>query len=140
SLAVLREHFKDTGLVPVQGGGVSSSSIPAEERNINLAPGSALSLALITGDFDMSGIGTVTHVEGKRVYGFGHPFMGLGGCELPMMTGYTHTIFPRLTLSFKMGSPIRTVGVINADTSTCIAGWLDQKPDMLPVTATVLRE
>jgi len=139
SLAVLRDHFKDIGLVPVQGGAVSAN-IPADERNIKLAPGSALSVAMITGDFDMSGIGTVTHVEGKRVYGFGHPMMGLGGCDLPMMTGYTHTIFPRLTLSFKMGSPMRTVGVINADTSTCIAGWLDRVPDMLPVSSTIIRE
>ena len=139
SLAVLREHFQQCGLVPMQGGAVSSS-IPADERNISLAPGSALSLAMITGDFDMSGIGTVTHIEGKRVYGFGHPFMNLGGCDLPLMTGYTHTIFPRLSISFKMGSPMRNVGVINADTSTCIAGWLDRQPDMLPLSATLLRE
>lgn len=139
SLAVLREHFKDTGLEPMQGGGVSSN-IPAEERNINLAPGSALSLAMITGDFDMSGIGTVTHIEGKRVYGFGHPFMSLGSCDLPLMTGYTHTIYPRLSISFKMGSPMRVVGIINADTSTCIAGWLDKQPDMLPLASTLVRE
>jgi hypothetical protein len=45
-----------------------------------------------------------------------------------------------LTISFKMGSPMRTVGVINADTSTCIAGWLDRVPDMLPVSSTIIRE
>ncbi|MSQ95287.1 MAG: SpoIVB peptidase S55 [Gemmataceae bacterium] len=139
SLAVLREHFRDGGLVPMQGGG-AAGNIPAEERNIALAPGSALSIAMITGDFDMSGIGTCTHIEGKRVYGFGHPMMGVGSCDLPMMTGYTHTIMSRLTLSFKMGSPMRTVGVINADTSTCVAGWLDRQPDMLPLTSTLLRE
>ena len=139
SLAVLRDTFKDSGLVPMQGGGVAAN-IAEDERNIGLAPGSALSLAMITGDFDMSGIGTVTHIEGKRVYGFGHPFMGLGDCDLPLMTGYTHTIFARQSLSFKMGSPMRTVGVINADTSTCIAGWLDRTPDMMPLSATLLRE
>ena len=56
------------------------------------------------------------------------------------MTGYIHTIYPRQTVSFKMGSPLRTVGVINADVSTCIAGWLGRKPDMLPVRMTVARE
>jgi SpoIVB peptidase S55 len=139
ALAILKENFSQHGLVPMQGG-AASTNIPADERNIALAPGSALSVALITGDFDMSGIGTVTHVEGKRVYGFGHPMMGLGACDLPMMTGYTHTIFPRLSLSFKMGSPLRTVGTINADTSTCIAGMLDRQPDMLPVSSTIVRE
>src|SRR5262249_23656765 len=33
-----------------------------------------------------------------------------------------------------------TVGVINADVSTCIAGWLERKPDMLPVHMSVARE
>jgi hypothetical protein len=139
SLAALRDQLEPFGLVPVQGGGVSSS-IPEDERNSPLQVGGGLSVAMITGDFDMSAIGTVTHIEGKRVYGFGHPMLGLGACELPMMTGYTHTIFPRLTLSFKMGSPIRSVGVISADTSTGIAGWLDRAPDMLPLTATLVRQ
>ena len=79
----------------------------------------------------------MTHIEGDRVYGWGHPFMGLGACEFPLMTGYIHTIYPRQTVSFKMGSPLRTVGVVNADVSTCIAGWLHRKPDMLPVRMTV---
>ena len=60
-------------------------------------------------------------------------FFGVGGCDFPLMTGYVHVINPRLMVSFKMGSPLRTVGVINADVSTCIAGWLDRKPDMMPM-------
>jgi hypothetical protein len=36
-----------------------------------------------------------------------------------------------------MGSPLKVVGLINADVSTCIAGWTDRKPDMLPVRMTV---
>ena len=100
------------------------AKIADEEKDVPLEPGGPLAVALITGDFDLSGIGTVTHIEGNRVYGWGHPFFGLGGCEFPLMTGYIHTIYPRQTVSFKMGSPLRTVGVINADVSTCIAGWL----------------
>src|SRR5205085_6208812 len=41
------------------------------------------------------------------------------------------------TVSFKMGSPLRPVGVINADVSTCIAGWLGRKPDMMPIQMSV---
>ncbi len=139
SLALLRDTLSRHGMVPVQGGGVGGN-IPEEDRNTPLLPGGALSVALVTGDFDMSGIGTVTHIEGKRVYGFGHPFFGLGACEFPLMTGYVHVIYPRQTISFKMGSPLRTVGVINADVSTCIAGWLDRQPDLLPVSVTLRRE
>jgi hypothetical protein len=139
SLALLRDQFRHSGLVPMQGG-AASARIAEEEKDTPLEPGGPLAVALVMGDFDMSGIGTVTHIEGKRVYGWGHPFFGLGTCEFPLMTGYIHTIYPRQSVSFKMGSPLRTVGVINADVSTGIAGWLDRKPDLLPVRMTVTRE
>ncbi|MCI0378898.1 MAG: hypothetical protein L0215_14925 [Gemmataceae bacterium] len=139
SMALLRDSLSDFGMTPMQGGGVPAK-ISDEERNTPIAPGGALMVSMVTGDFDMSGIGTVTHVEGKRVYGWGHPFFNIGACEFPLMTGYVHLIMPRLTMSVKMGSTIKTVGVINADVSTCIAGWLDRQPDMLPVSATLLRE
>jgi hypothetical protein len=139
SLGLMREHFRSAGMVPMQGGAVSSK-VRDEVKDTQIEPGGALTVALVLGDFDVSGIGTVTHVEGKRVYGWGHPFFGSGNCEFPLMTGYVHTIYPRQSISFKMGSPIKTVGIINADVSTCIAGWLDRKPDLLPVKMALSRE
>jgi hypothetical protein len=139
SLALLRDHLHGTGLVPMQGGG-ATAQIAEEEKNAVLQPGSPLAVALVMGDFDLSGIGTVTHVEGQRVYGWGHPFMSLGNCDFPLLTGYIHTIYPRQSVSFKMGSPLKPVGLINADVSTCIAGWLGRKPELLPVRMTLLRE
>ena len=138
SLSLLDETFRRNGLTPMQGGGVGAA-LAADEKEARIEPGSALAVSLVSGDFEMSGIGTVTHVEGKRVYGWGHPFMGLGACEFPLMTGYTHTIIPSLSISFKLGSPLKSVGVINADTSTCVAGWLDRPVDLLPVKATLRR-
>ena len=92
---------------------------------------------MVTGDFDLSGIGTVTHVEGDRVYGFGHPMFGLGACEFPMMTGYIHTVYPRTSVSMKMGSPLKVVGVIDTDVSTGVSGRLGLKPDMIPIRVKV---
>jgi hypothetical protein len=136
SLRMLNQKTSGFGLVPMQGGG-ASAKVLEDEKNTPLEPGGPLSVSLIMGDFDLSGIGTVTHIEGNRVYGWGHPFMSLGSCEFPLMTGYIHTIYPRQTVSFKMGSPLRLVGVINADVSTCIAGWLGRKPDLLPLRMSV---
>jgi hypothetical protein len=136
SLKLLRERCGGAGLVPVQGGG-ATAQVADDEKDVPMEAGGPLAVSLISGDFDLSGIGTVTHIEGNRVYGWGHPFMGLGACEFPLMTGFIHTIYPRQTVSFKMGSPLRTVGVINADVSTGIAGWLGRKPDLLPVRMTV---
>jgi hypothetical protein len=136
SLRLLRERCGDMGLLPVQTGG-AAPAVTEQEKNAVLEPGAPLAVGLITGDFDLSGIGTVTHVEGDRVYGWGHPFMSLGYCELPMMTGYIHTVYPRQTVSFKMGSPLRTVGAVTADTSTGVAGWVGARPDLLPVQMSV---
>src|SRR5262249_4194530 len=139
SLKLLGEVFPQRGLVPMQSGGASGKTL-ADAKNVPLENGGALVVALITGDFDMSGIGTVTHIEGKRVYGFGHPMLSLGGCDLPLMTGHVHADYPPWNVRFKMGTPLQTVGAITADVSTCIAGWVDKKPDMLPMSMTVRKE
>lgn len=137
SLRLFHERCgRQMGLVPMQGGAVSGK-VAEEEKDVTLEAGGSLSLSMITGDFDLSGIGTVTHIEGRRVYGWGHPFMSLGACEFPLMTGYVHTIYPRQTVSFKMGSPLKPVGVINADVSTCIAGWLGKEAEMMPMKMSV---
>jgi len=127
---------KRLGLVPMQGGGVGGKA-GSDAKDVPLEAGGPLALSLVTGDFDLSGIGTVTHIEGQRVYGWGHPFMSLGACEFPLMTGYIHTVYPRQTVSFKMGSPLKQVGVINADVSTGIAGWLGKEVDMMPMQINV---
>ncbi|HEY7329034.1 MAG TPA: SpoIVB peptidase S55 domain-containing protein [Gemmataceae bacterium] len=136
SLKLLHDRCGQFGLIPVQGG-AAPARITDEEKDTPLEPGSPLAVSLIRGDFDLSGIGTVTHVEGDRVYGWGHPFLSLGSCEFPLMSGYIITVYPRQTVSFKMGAPLKSLGVINADVSTCIAGWLGRKADMLPMRMTV---
>jgi hypothetical protein len=136
ALKLLRQRCASFGMVPMQSG-MAAGKIVDAEKETPLMPGGPLAVSLVSGDFDLSGIGTVTHIEGNRVYGWGHPFMSLGSCDYPLMTGYIHTVYPRQTVSFKMGSPLRTVGVINADVSTCIAGWLDKKPDLLPMRMSV---
>jgi hypothetical protein len=136
ALAVLGERLAPLGLAPMAGGAAPERVIRAEGDK-PLVPGAPLSIAMVTGDFDLSGIGTVTHVEGDRVYGFGHPMFSLGTCEFPMMTGFIHTVYPRASVSMKMGSPLKVVGVLDTDVSTCVAGRIGLKPDMIPVTVRV---
>ncbi|MDR3637189.1 MAG: SpoIVB peptidase S55 domain-containing protein [Isosphaeraceae bacterium] len=136
ALALLGERFRPIGLAPMAGGAAPERVIK-EEGDRPLVPGAPLSIAMITGDFDLSGIGTVTHVEGDRVYGFGHPMFSLGACEFPMMTGYIHTVYPRASVSMKMGSPLKIVGVIDTDVSTGVAGRVGPAPDLLPLSVRV---
>ena len=136
ALAMMEGRFRPLGLAPMAGGAAPERVI-REEGDKPLVPGAPLSIAMVTGDFDLSGIGTVTHVEGDRVYGFGHPMFSLGACEFPMMTGYIHTVYPRASISMKMGSPLKVVGVLDTDVSTGVAGRFGPKPDMLPLAVRV---
>ena len=136
ALAFLEERFRPLGMAPMAGG-AASAKVVEEEGDKPLVPGAPLSIAMVTGDFDLSGIGTVTHVEGDRVYGFGHPMFSLGACEFPLMTGYIHTVYPRASVSMKMGSPLKTVGTLDTDVSTGVAGRVGPKPDMLPMSVRV---
>ena len=136
ALVLLGERFQPLGMAPMAGGAAAGRVI-REEGDKPLVPGAPLSIALVTGDFDLSGIGTVTHVEGNRVYGFGHPMFSLGACEFPMMTGYIHTVYPRASVSMKMGSPLKVVGVIDTDVSTGVAGRIGPRPDLLPLEVRV---
>src|ERR1700678_4383237 len=136
ALSLLSDRLRPLGMAPMSGG-AAPERVVREEGDRPLVPGSPLSIAMVTGDFDLSGIGTVTHVEGDRVYGFGHPMFSLGACEFPMMTGYIHTVYPRASVSMKMGSPLKVVGVIDTDVSTSVAGRIGPKPDMLPLAVRV---
>ncbi len=136
ALGLLADRLRPIGMAPMAGGGAPERVI-REMGDRPLVPGAPLSIGLVLGDFDLSGIGTVTHVEGNRVYGFGHPMMSLGACELPMMTGYIHTVYPRASVSMKMGSPLKIVGVIDTDVSTSVAGRVGATPDMLPMSVRV---
>lgn len=138
SLAELRKHLAPFGLLPMASGGVSSD-VTASEPEQPIVPGASLGASLVTGDFDLSGIGTATHVAGNRVWGWGHPFMSGGRCHYVLRSGHVHLVNPKQDLSTKMGSVVSTLGIINADVSTCIAGELGATPDMLPMTVTLDR-
>ncbi len=136
ALSVLETRLRPLGMAPMAGG-LAPEHVIREQERTPLVAGAPLSIAMVMGDFDLSGIGTVTHVEGNRVYGFGHPMFGLGTCDMPMMTGFIHTVYPRASVSMKMGSPLRVVGVIDTDVSTGVAGRIGPKPDMLPLSIRV---
>jgi len=87
--SVLREFmplFEQIGAMPVQGGssGSVTSAKPVAGWQDSLQPGSAVAGVLVAGDMNVTGMGTVTYNDGKRVLAFGHPFFNLGPVEMPM--------------------------------------------------------
>ena len=118
-------------------GGAAPEHVITRGRRRPLVPGAPLSIAMVMGDFDLSGIGTVTARRGQPRLWIWPPHVRPGRCELPMMTGFIHTVYPRASVSMKMGSPLKVVGVLDTDVSTGVAGRIGPKPDMLPMTVRV---
>jgi hypothetical protein len=105
AMEFLTEALGPAGMIPVQTGGMSPA-VAAAARDAKLAPGSAVSIPMVTGDANYSAVGTVTDIVGDRVFAFGHGFYGDGAVELPMGPAYVNTVVASLFASFKVSSDL----------------------------------
>jgi hypothetical protein len=124
-----RGVFGAMGFTPVMGGAAGTSIGPTPP----LEPGSAVGVSLIEGDLDLSATGTVTHLDGDRVYAFGHPFYNLGPTQFPLKKAWVYSLFPSLHVSWKIAAATEAVGTMDQDRTTAIAGRLGAAPQMIPV-------
>jgi hypothetical protein len=135
------EHFwpqlRAIGLEPRQG--VSGSGRPTEASSTALKPGAMISVQLLTGDLSIGADGTVTHVDGNRVYAFGHRFLSVGNTELPFARSEVLTLLPNLSTSFKISSARERMGTITGDYSTAITGELGRSPNLVPVSVSLTK-
>ncbi|MBI1748699.1 MAG: hypothetical protein HYR55_19255 [Acidobacteria bacterium] len=123
-------YFESLGLRPVLGGG---SAPDLEDDGVPLQPGSPLSVQLVRGDLNINASGTVTHVDGRRIYAFGHPFLSAGFTQLPFNKDRVLAILPSLFASSRISVSTKPLGVIQQDRATGILGKLDAAARMIPV-------
>ena len=133
-------RLKQLGLEPRQG--ISSGGqIPSKLGDPKtLRPGDMISVDLLSGDFGIGAEGTVTEVDGNRVYAFGHRFLSVGDTELPFARAEVLTLLPNLNTSFKISSPKQWMGAITQDRSTSVYGELGRKASTAPLTISVTDE
>ena len=86
----------------------------------------------------MGATGTVTHIDNDRVYAFGHPLYNLGPAAFPMTRAHVYTMLPSLMTSFKISSLGETIGTMQQDRATAIAGTLGPGPSLVPMTISVV--
>ncbi len=134
------EHFstalRKLGLEPQQGlGGQAAAS--GRGSLPKLEPGSMISVQLVSGDLAIGADGTVTMIDGDKIYAFGHRFLGLGSAEMPFARSEVITVLPSLASSFKISAGRAAIGTITQDGNAAIAGQLGQASGMIPVTLDV---
>jgi hypothetical protein len=134
SLSLFSAELTKSGLLPVSGVGGSAAITPLEPfDDTTLTPGTSVSVQLVRGDYSIAASGTVTFRDGEHIYAFGHPFLGLGGSDMPMTESSVVTVIPNAYNSFKLAVPGRMVGSISQDRATGVFGQLGHAPRMIPV-------
>jgi len=134
---VVAGAFRDSGFTPIITG-AASNEVAAPTGP--LREGDAVGVSLISGDLEMGATGTVTHIDNDRVYAFGHPLYNLGPAAFPMTRAHVYTMLPSLMTSFKISSLGETIGTMQQDRATAIAGTLGKGPSLVPMTISVVSE
>jgi hypothetical protein len=98
-----------------------------------LQPGAAVAGTLVSGDFDISAVGTVTYREGDNLLAFGHPFFNSGPVNIPMSQAKVIATLSSLYASNKFAIATKIIGNIRQDRSTGIMGLIGEIPPLLPV-------
>ena len=119
------------------GGSVDSAAETSKLKTENLTPGSAVSVALATGDITLAGTGTISAIEGRSVTAFGHPMLSLGDVALPMCSAEIVTILPSAMQSIKIANTGPVIGTITQDRLSAVSGMLGPGPQMTDVEVVV---
>ncbi|MGD9344935.1 MAG: SpoIVB peptidase S55 domain-containing protein [Candidatus Aminicenantes bacterium] len=132
-----KDFFSRLGFAPMS---VSMSGRTQEEIEIpdlTLRGGDSVGAQLVTGDLNVSGVGTVTYVEGNKVLAWGHPWFNLGTVEYMMTKTDVMTIVPKLDVSHKLTGIEIPVGKFSQDRMPGLYGELGQVPDLIPLNITM---
>ena len=131
--------FNQLGLTVSQGGagGQLNSATPAKDWATSLQPGEPIAAVLVSGDVTMTGGGTVTYNDGKRILAFGHPMFNLGPVDMPIAKDDIITTLASSYQPTKMGNATEVVGALRQDRHSAIEGELGATAQMIPVTMHV---
>jgi hypothetical protein len=131
--------FNEFGVTAVQGGAGSSlrSGKPVANWKDALQPGQTVAGMLVAGDMAVTGLGTVTYNDGKRILAFGHPFFNLGPLNMPMTKGDVLMVMSSSYQPTKIANATEVVGALHQDRHSGIMGVLGDEAPMIPVTVNV---
>jgi hypothetical protein len=130
-------QMRKLGLEPRQG--ISTGGAPQDRMGdpAGLQPGSMISVELMTGDMSVGADGTVTAIDGNKIYAFGHRFLALGPADLPFTRSEVIALLANINTSFKISSGRELMGVISQDRNTAIEGSLGKRAALVPLDISV---
>jgi hypothetical protein len=139
TLDTFAPQLRALGLEPRQGVTSGAKIDPAMGNPADLKPGAMISVQLMAGDLSVGADGTVTHIDGNRIYAFGHRFLDIGSTALPFARADVLTLLASTNTSFKISTAKEWMGTIYQDRNTAVAGELGKRPVMVPVSVSLSR-
>ena len=121
------------------GGSFLAGAAPAgltEERQASFEAGRPLTVGVLLGEITAAAIGTISYVDGDRVYGFGHPMSQAGAVELPIIEARVLGEISNLSAPFKFATLNPTVrGTLTEDSLPAVRGVLGDGPELVTITS-----
>ena len=127
---MLDEFMAEYGFATAAGPAAGQSGT---EDSGSMQPGAALGVPFVSGDFSAVAIGTLTHRDGDRLVGFGHPLLELGAVDLPLSGARIHGVLPSRFASFKLGAAGAEIGALRQDRWAGVAGVAGARASVLPL-------
>ncbi len=117
----------------------SGSAFPARTP----VPGSAMAVGLSSGDVTSASVGTVSYVDGDRLWAFGHPLDSAGRRSLFLQDAYVYAVINNPVgtaevTTYKFAAPGRTIGTLTSDGINAVAGRLGAPPPSYPMKVVAL--
>ena len=111
-----------------------TSAGKTQQRQGSFEAGRPLAVALLLGEVTAAGLGTISYVDGNRIYGFGHPMFAAGPVELPIIEAQVLGEMSNLYAPFKFATLNPTVrGTLTEDRLSGVRGMLGDGPELVPI-------
>lgn len=120
------------------GAGITLSAVPAAPLAgrfppQTLQPGASMAAGFASGDITAGAVGTVSYVDGDRVWGFGHPLDAAGRRSLFLQDAWVYTIVANPldvgdATSFKLAVPGHDLGTLTEDGRSGVGGVVGELP------------
>ncbi len=105
-----------------------------QERQASFEAGRPLTVGLLLGELTLGSFGTISYVDGNRIYGFGHSMSSAGPVELPIIESRVLGEISNLFAPFKYVAMNPTVrGTLTEDRRPAVRGVLGAEPALVPI-------
>jgi hypothetical protein len=139
TLDAFAPQLRALGLEPRQAVSSAGKLDDTMGNPADLHPGSMISVQLLSGDYNVGADGTVTYIDGNRLYAFGHRFLDVGATSLPFARSEVLALIPNTNTSFKLSAAREWMGTIGYDGNTAVSGEFGRRAATVPVSVSVAR-